>query len=194
MGGGKARLNTRIGGLTENFPMQRMDQTDIGEPARNEIFVTIPVQTIPLEQQHDVVQARGIMPVVDSLLNQRRIRFGCMRPRCRNIGLANPVQSVVQSMFGTGWASRAEDAFQQLRTRDVDSTISRRRRCTLAARADAVTSVGVVNDHPCMKQPIHRGAQRFAIRAAAGIKAFMARSGCGLEVGAHSTRVVGNLG
>lgn len=34
---------------------------------------------------------------------------------------------------------------------------------------------GVANDHPCMKLPIHLGAQTFAIRAAAGIKAIIAK-------------------
>lgn len=61
---GKARLNTKVGDLAENFPMQRVGQADIGLPTRNEMFVTIPVQAIPLQQQHDVVQVRGIMLVI----------------------------------------------------------------------------------------------------------------------------------
>lgn len=63
---GRSRLDTKVGGLAENFPMQRVDQADIGPPTRNEIFVTTPVQAIPLQQQHDVVQVRGTMLVVAS--------------------------------------------------------------------------------------------------------------------------------
>jgi hypothetical protein len=64
MGCGKAKLNTKVDGLTENFPMQRIYQADIELPTRNEIFVTIPVQAMPLAQQHDVVQVREIMLVI----------------------------------------------------------------------------------------------------------------------------------
>lgn len=64
MGGSKAKLNTKVVGLTEVFPMQRIDQADIELPTRDEDFVTISVQAIPLAQQHDVVQVRGIMLVI----------------------------------------------------------------------------------------------------------------------------------
>ena len=56
MGDGKARVDTKIDGLAGNFPMQRIDQADIRLPTRNDIFVTIPAQAIPLEQQHDVAR------------------------------------------------------------------------------------------------------------------------------------------
>lgn len=73
MGDSKARSNTKVGGPDESFPMQRRDQADIELPAKNEISVTIPVQAIPLAQQHDVVQVKR--DNASHLLNERRIRF-----------------------------------------------------------------------------------------------------------------------